>query len=445
MSATGGSAHDERHRGAHDLPQLEDPGKEDRARAGLPVVPAFDGFRAYAILGIVVFHTFNASGITEASAPGWGGQLIWGTFGHLVDVLFILSGFVVFLPTVARGGDFGSVSNYAIRRAARLLPAYWLVLVLCILVMAIWPVLGAIPNASEIAVNVTGTHQVFALFSSGYLPGFGIDLPMWTLSIEIGFYVVLPFCAAAYFRHPLAGLATAALIAIAWRLFFDNFGSISDSLNLGLTPQEIIDAKFDSGAQVPSWAFSFGAGMTAAWLYVRLTTRHSAERLASAAVPAALAALAVLAILAYAAGRYAIDNPFPLPAVVARENILLAFGYTGALAALMLAISLCPRRVQLPFAHPVVRKLGDISYGIYLIHSVIIVIALVEFNPLRDASFEAFLLWTVIIVPVSIVWGYLSARFVEQPIRRWARQFGRRAEPSGPAAPSGAAAGGETR
>jgi hypothetical protein len=33
---------------------------------------------------------------------------------------------------------------------------------------------------------------------------------------------------------------------------------------------------------------------------------------------------------------------------------------------------------------------------------------------------------TAIVVPTAILYGYLSARFLEQPIRRWARKYGRR-------------------
>ena len=54
------------------------------------------------------------------------GQLVWATGPQFVDILFVVSGFVVFLPTVAQRGNFGSVPGYAIRRGARLLPAYWL-------------------------------------------------------------------------------------------------------------------------------------------------------------------------------------------------------------------------------------------------------------------------------------------------------------------------------
>src|SRR3954453_7448865 len=41
--------------GHEELP-FSDPGKDERAAEGVPVVPAFDGYRAFAILGIVLFH-----------------------------------------------------------------------------------------------------------------------------------------------------------------------------------------------------------------------------------------------------------------------------------------------------------------------------------------------------------------------------------------------------
>ena len=100
-----------------------DPGKQARLASGIPVVPAFDGYRAYAIMGILFLHVIFGS----LPAAGDNG-LIRATLGQCVDVLFIVSGFVVFLPTVARGGEFGSVRAYAIRRAARLVPAYWAIL-----------------------------------------------------------------------------------------------------------------------------------------------------------------------------------------------------------------------------------------------------------------------------------------------------------------------------
>jgi len=41
---------------------------------------------------------------------------------------------------------------------------------------------------------------------------------------------------------------------------------------------------------------------------------------------------------------------------------------------------------------------------------------------------EALLAFTAVVVPICVAYGYLSARLVEQPVRRWARRFGRRAQ-----------------
>ena len=46
----------------------------------------------------------------------------------------------------------------------------------------------------------------------------------------------------------------------------------------------------------------------------------------------------------------------------------------------------------------------------------------------RDGTFGDLLLWVLVVVPSAVLYGYLSARFLEQPVRRWARRFGNRNE-----------------
>lgn len=99
-----------------------DPGKVYRSKTGILVIPALDGFRAYAILGIVLFHVLGGTSLITTEATR---RAIYGILPSLVEVLFVISGFVVFLPTVVRKGQLGNVQSYAIRRGARLLPAYW--------------------------------------------------------------------------------------------------------------------------------------------------------------------------------------------------------------------------------------------------------------------------------------------------------------------------------
>ena len=124
-------------RAEQEVPQMEDPGKEFRSSSGLPIVPAFDGFRAFAIMGVVLLHLITIE--QYAAGSSFDAALVWGFLGRAVEVLFVVSGFVVFLPTVARGGEFGPVGPYALRRAARLAPAYWLALAITIVLAFVLP------------------------------------------------------------------------------------------------------------------------------------------------------------------------------------------------------------------------------------------------------------------------------------------------------------------
>ena len=59
------------------------------------------------------------------------------------------------------------------------------------------------------------------LLDSHFAIGFGINGPLWLLSIVVTFYAVLPFVARRYSRHPLVGLALAAAVTIAWKQTVD--------------------------------------------------------------------------------------------------------------------------------------------------------------------------------------------------------------------------------
>ncbi len=396
----------------------------------MPVVPAFDGYRAFAIMAIVVFHVVHTSGFLDGIGDSsLGGQLIWGTGPQLVDVLFIVSGFVVFLPTVAQGGRFGSVRGYSIRRGARLLPAYWLSLGVMLLVMATKSGVP-MPGLGDLASNFSGQQTLVTLFSPHTLIGFGPDSPVWTLTLEIGFYVVLPFIAAAYFRRPLVGLAIALAIAVVWREAFAHIADVAGWVGIDLSAERATELRLDSVIQLPNWAFSFAAGMTGAWAYVELRNRYDRARLEKMAARVLVVAGLVFALFVYLAGRQAIggDALAALPNLKVRESVFLSIGYTASLATVMVALALASPRLQLPFAYPLSRKLGDISYGVYLIQAPIIFFLLFHQVLGRDGTVGTLAVWSAIVVGGALLYGYLSARLVEQPIRRWAHRFGRQAQ-----------------
>lgn len=404
-----------------------DPGKEFRARQGIPIVPSFDGFRAVAILGIVLLHLISVYGQPSSRTA------LISTFGalpNLIDILFILSGFVVFLPTVARAGEFGSVAAYAIRRAARLMPAFWLAIAIVVLMIALWPAAPApeAPSGAEVVLHAVGLHQPAILVEPDFLVGLGIDGPMWTLSLEVTFYLLLPFIAAVYFRHPLLGLLAALVITVGWKLGAENAASIANWLGLSPTPERILSVRLNALGQFPAWAFHFALGMTAAWAMVRLRQRYSSEWLARRAVWVQGLSLAALLPLFYQFGTFAEQNT-PLAPTLARTDILLTLAIPVAITLFMLSTALAPPRLQVPFAHPRVRALGDISYGIYLIHFPLVL--LIGTIALTSGWLStSFWVLSPIVVVASVAYGYISGRFLEQPIRRWAHRFGRRAQPA---------------
>lgn len=408
---------------------VADPGKEWRRGHRIPVVPSFDGYRAYAIISVVLFHIFQVSGAFGAAGDSAAGVLFWGILPRSLDVLFIVSGFVIYLPTVVRDGDFGRVSAFALRRAARLVPAYYVTLLIAILLLVVVASSNGVPDAGTVTAHFAVLQTPALLFVDNFRLGLGVVPPVWTLSVEVGFYVVLPLLAVHYFRHPLVGLATAAGIVLVWRELAVHAGSVAGLLGTDLSAdtQQRIDTFYAS--QFPSWTLALATGMTGAWAYVRLRDRFSRERLAKLAVWGTAVAGLLLALEIYLAGHGAVHDVSPFEGLFARESLLVTLGYPLTLGAVLVGFVLLPERAQWPAAAPAIRWIGDISYAIYLIHLAVIWFALREFSLPNDGSVPAVLAWCAVVYPVSILYAYLSARFLERPVRRWAHRFGRRAQP----------------
>lgn len=107
-----------------------------------------------------------------------------GEYG--VALFFILSGFLLGLPfwkTIRAGQRLPPIRVYAIRRLARILPAYYVALTALILLGGLWQVPGAYADII--------LHYSF-LFSFAEFSFHSINPPFWTLAIEMQFYLLLP-------------------------------------------------------------------------------------------------------------------------------------------------------------------------------------------------------------------------------------------------------------
>ncbi|MGW4484394.1 acyltransferase family protein [Amycolatopsis sp. NPDC004368] len=153
--------------------------------------PALDGVRAIAAVLVVLFH-FGGSAWVRAN--GWIG----------VHVFFVLSGFLITtlaLRAEDRNGRL-SLRNFYLRRAFRILPVYYVVLAIFVVV--------TFARGELRSSGLLGALPWFATFLNEFhvVGVFGVA---WTLGVEQKFYLVWPLLAFGVARLRFARRVSLAL------------------------------------------------------------------------------------------------------------------------------------------------------------------------------------------------------------------------------------------
>jgi peptidoglycan/LPS O-acetylase OafA/YrhL len=170
-----------------------------------------DVLRAIAALMVIGYH---ANGLIAGSSGGGGRWLSYNTDSG-VELFFVLSGFLIALPflkALVAGDQAPDTRGYARRRAARILPGYWLALSVAAFVAARQP--GVLPSTWLLAPQVA--------LLQGWIPGDagGPLVVAWTLSIEAAFYVGVPIATWLLLRRratwSLRSLAT--MTCVMWAI-----------------------------------------------------------------------------------------------------------------------------------------------------------------------------------------------------------------------------------
>lgn len=141
-----------------------------------------DGLRALAVLPVILFH----AGF-ETFSGGFVG----------VDVFFVISGYLITTIILAElEQDKFSIINFYERRARRILPALFFVMLVCILFAWLWLLPSDMKDFSQslIAVSVFSSNILF-LRESGYFDTVAELKPLlhtWSLAVEEQYYVLFP-------------------------------------------------------------------------------------------------------------------------------------------------------------------------------------------------------------------------------------------------------------
>jgi peptidoglycan/LPS O-acetylase OafA/YrhL len=151
-----------------------------------PRFPALDGVRAFAAFAVLLTHVGFNSGRSLDSRP-FAPVLARLDFG--VTLFFLLSGFVIYRPFVVAALDGRTpqtrrTRRFLIRRAVRILPAYWLAVLVTLALLS-----PRQPTAHD--------WWAYPLLLQTYTGG-NVDpslTQMWTLSVELSFYLLVPLAA----------------------------------------------------------------------------------------------------------------------------------------------------------------------------------------------------------------------------------------------------------
>jgi peptidoglycan/LPS O-acetylase OafA/YrhL len=374
------------------------------------VVPAMDGFRGLAVLWIMLGHSWwELGGRVRFDHGVFRNTFVSSYMG--VDLLFLISGFVLFLPAALNGGTLGDGRDYALRRAARIVPAFWVATLFAYIVArSIGEVRGGAGAwISHFLFLHQEAHQIEDI-------GFGVDGAMWTMSVEVFFYALLPFVALRFYKRPFWSLGIALAISELWQLLAVH---LDDVLSwLGIEWAGASDAQFRMSYSFPSYLGHFAIGMAAAWIFVAAHESKLTDRLHRVASILVLpVGLAVLGVAYHAGVQGARRTGGPYDHWVNTMHRALLFGL------LVLVTAFALPRAQRFVTNPVSRLFGIVSYGMYLSHLPLIKLLIPTLGLERGTQSNwSLLLLAVVVVPLALLIGVASYVLFEEPFRRWARQ-----------------------
>lgn len=382
--------------------------------------------RALAAIGVLTTHVAFQTGAVDIPVLG----PVLGRLDLAVAVFFALSGFLLWRSWVAaahgaldgggddRGGDDGEgdhgapatrpdVGRYLRHRVVRIWPAYVVVVVV---------VLTLLPEAqgADLEVwlaNLTLTQVFVPLTLTAGLT------QMWSLSVEVAFYLLLPLLGFALLRvrgaqarHRVPTLLALAAVSLGWAWVVRWLPLPADSAPT-------------------NWVFGHLPWFVAGLVLAEVATAADLGTLTSLGrvidrVGARRGPMLILFVLAYGAACTPLAGPTGLgdlaPWQFAVKMTLGALCGFALLAPLVCGTSShAPQRYRL-LTSPVAAALGRWSYGIFIWHVAVLAVVFGLFG-IVPFSGDTLLVWGITVV-LSVGVAAASYAFVEEPTRAWLRR-----------------------
>ncbi len=160
--------------------------------------------------------------------PGNSYGLLYSYADFAIHAFFVVSGYLIAM-SYARGSD---LINFYIRRVFRIYPLYLVIIIVQAIIMLMF--LGNVSDHIGGAAWYLGMNAIFANFMAydigGLLSDFhnkGINASLWTLKIEMGFYLIVPAVWLLLRRTGLFMIIAIFAVSSAYHFYFEDIGRMT--------------------------------------------------------------------------------------------------------------------------------------------------------------------------------------------------------------------------
>jgi peptidoglycan/LPS O-acetylase OafA/YrhL len=379
--------------------------KGDQPRAsnfnGSHRIPELDGLRGIAILLVLVYHfvggDFSRTGVLPSSVVTVIKQSWIG-----VDLFFVLSGFLIggILIDSRRSPQF--FKSFYVRRFFRIVPLYWLLFALSLIVLA-----GILPGFPKVARSEVPWYA-FLTFTQNFwtaqgrpamVPFMGLT---WSLAVEEQFYLAIPVLIHAVREKYLPWLVLGFVVmapVLRLVLYYYLTGDIRRAAPYELTPCR---------------ADALGLGVLAAIMLRK-------PQVWQALVERGWLLNAALAVLA-------LGMPYFIRANMNQSSLVntsLAYTWIALffLCLLLIAVTQKQAIISRPLRARALMATGGLAYCLYLFHTVFSIYAHALLSPHLPPTATAESIIIVLSVVLSFIFAKLSWKYFEKPLIDRAHQF----------------------
>ncbi len=408
-------------------------------------IAVLDGVRAFACLIVIWYHLSNVPhdfhiwNLQVVVPPLLASFLSFGKYG--VTLFFVLSGFLLFLPfakALLFEKTWPSSRRFYLRRAFRILPAYYLSLILLVL----------LPEQRYLEPQHWKELGLFFLFlmDSTHATYKQLNAPFWTLAIEWQFYMLLPLLVLAMRllvwrvkqMYRLPATLACILTLIAWGLFsryMGNYLMYEHPTTTWLVPRSVLNViLFFTYGVSGKYLEDFGVGMLLSLCFVYAqhpstlpTVRTTLQKLSPWCWGIGFASLIAMILWNY---NETYRNTWPLfnhPFLVANYYLFSEIGYAFSFGLCILALLFGATLFTGPFVWFPVRWLGMISYSLYMWHFPLLVLLMKQGQPFLKnlplaLNYGIYWLWVLVVI---IPFCFLFYTFVERPGMKLGEHFTR--------------------